>query len=250
VGKLYGESHKQVEKRFAVVDAAEAEPERFGKLLKQMDDTGHVNGVYRRLQNAKQAEKIRAEPPPLPGRGPYRAGMGDPPWAYEPDDENAPERGVLPYSTMSIEQICAMPVASIMHSDSILALWVTNYILARGLHLPVLEAWGGFQPKTIITWPKDRPGRGHWLKGQSEHIVLAVRGKPIVTLTDQTTLLRGPFHLVRKGAHSEKPIEAYAFIESLCPAPRYADLFSRYQHNERWDCHGDEAPGAQLGDAA
>jgi len=31
-------------------------------------------------------------------------------------------------------------------------------------------------------------------------------------------------------------------FESLFPAPRYADLFSRYQHNERWDCHGNEAP--------
>jgi hypothetical protein len=31
-------------------------------------------------------------------------------------------------------------------------------------------------------------------------------------------------------------------IESLCPAPRYADLFSRYRHNDNWDCHGAEAP--------
>lgn len=30
--------------------------------------------------------------------------------------------------------------------------------------------------------------------------------------------------------------------EKLCPAPRYADLFSRYRHNDRRDCHGDEAP--------
>jgi N6-adenosine-specific RNA methylase IME4 len=39
-----------------------------------------------------------------------------------------------------------------------------------------------------------------------------------------------------------KPPEFYDFVESLCPAPRYADLFSRYQHNDKWDCHGDEAP--------
>jgi hypothetical protein len=31
-------------------------------------------------------------------------------------------------------------------------------------------------------------------------------------------------------------------VESLCPAPRYADLFSRYRHNDKWDCYGDEAP--------
>ena len=72
VGKLYGESHKQVEKRHAVVAAAEAEPERFGKLLADMDRTGRVNGVFRRLKIARQAEAIRAEPPLLPGNGPYR----------------------------------------------------------------------------------------------------------------------------------------------------------------------------------
>jgi N6-adenosine-specific RNA methylase IME4 len=42
--------------------------------------------------------------------------------------------------------------------------------------------------------------------------------------------------------HSAKPPEFYDLVESLCPAPRYADLFSRYRHNEKWDCHGDEAP--------
>jgi hypothetical protein len=68
---------------------------------------------------------------------------------------------------------------------------------------------------------------------------MAVRGKPVVTLTNQSTRLDAP---VRE--HSQKPREFYDLVESLCPAPRYADLFSRYQHNERWDCHGDEAPGA------
>ena len=43
--------------------------------------------------------------------------MIDIPWAYEPDDEDAPERGVLPYPTLSIEQACALPVGSIMHED-------------------------------------------------------------------------------------------------------------------------------------
>jgi N6-adenosine-specific RNA methylase IME4 len=100
----------------------------------------------------------------------------------------------------------------------------------------------------MTTWPKDHPARGHWLKGQTEHLVIATRGNPIVTLTDQTTLLRGPFHLVRKNAHSSKPVEAYTFFESLCPAPRYCDLFSRYRHNDKWDPHGDQAPTKPVDD--
>jgi N6-adenosine-specific RNA methylase IME4 len=108
----------------------------------------------------------------------------------------------------------------------------------------VLRAWGGLEGKTLITWPKDYIGRGRWAKGQTEHLVIATRGNPLVTLSDQTTLLKGPFHLAQRNAHSAKPVEAYTYFESLYLASRYFDLFSRYKHNERWDPHGDEAPGA------
>jgi len=80
-------------------------------------------------------------------------------------------------------------------------------------------------------------GNGDWLRSQTEHAIMAVRGKPVVTLTNQTTVLHAPVR-----GHSVKPKEFYDLVESLCPAPRYADLFSRYRHNDKWDCHGDEAP--------
>jgi ParB/RepB/Spo0J family partition protein len=241
IGAFAGVSGRTVEKIAAVVEAAEAEPDKYGKLVGDMDKSGRVNGAYRRLCNIRSAERIRAEPPPLPGNGPYRGGLVDIPWAYEPDDENAAARGVLPYPTMSIDEACALDVPSLIASDAVVGVWVTNFILAAGLHVPILKAWG-LEPKTVTTWPKERIGRGHWAKGQTEHIVIATRGKPTVTLTDQTTLLKGPFHLVTKGAHSAKPIEAYAYFESLFPAPRYFDLFSRHRHSELWDCWGDEAP--------
>src|SRR5262249_40158356 len=54
-----GMARRTLEKAEAIVDAAEAEPEKFGKLLADMDRTGRANGVYRRLKIAKQAELIR-----------------------------------------------------------------------------------------------------------------------------------------------------------------------------------------------
>jgi N6-adenosine-specific RNA methylase IME4 len=77
----------------------------------------------------------------------------------------------------------------------------------------------------------------------TEHCIMAVRGRPTVTLTNQTTLLRAPAR-----GHSVKPPEFYDLVESLCPAPRYADLFSRYRHNDKWDCHGDQAPAVEQAD--
>jgi N6-adenosine-specific RNA methylase IME4 len=106
----------------------------------------------------------------------------------------------------------------------------------------VLDAWC-FKQKTILTWVKDTMGMGDWLRGQTEHCLLAVRGKPTVTLTNETTVLHAP-----RGAHSEKPDTFYDLVEALCPAPRYAYLFCR-NARPRWDGHGDEVPSSPDGGA-
>jgi N6-adenosine-specific RNA methylase IME4 len=82
------------------------------------------------------------------------------------------------------------------------------------------DAWG-FTEKTILTWAKDRMGVGDWLRGQTEHCILAVRGRPIVTLTNQTTILHAPLR-----EHSRKPDEFYRLVESLCPGTRL-EMFAR-----------------------
>jgi N6-adenosine-specific RNA methylase IME4/ribosomal protein S14 len=227
VAAVVGKHRTTIAKAEAIVDAAEAEPEKYGRLATDMDRTGRVHGVYRRLKIAKQAEEIRREPAPLPGNGPYRIAVVDLPWPYEKHDEDPSQRGALPYPTMSIADMCALPVPSIMHEDSILWFWITNHHMREAFE--ILDAWR-FEQKTILTWAKDKMGTGDWLRGQTEHCIMAVHGKPIVQLTNQTTLLRAPVR-----AHSHKPIEFYDLVESLCPAPRYADLFSRYRHNDKWD---------------
>ena len=229
-----GISGRTYERAKAVVDAAAAEPERFGKLLADMDRTGRVNGVYRRLKIAKQAESIRAEPPPLPGNGPYRCICADPPWLNEVRPEDPSHQGNMPYPPMAIADICAFPVADFAHKDCVLFLWTTNLHMRNAF--AVLDSWG-FEHRTILTWVKDKMGCGDWLRGQTEHCLMARRGKPTIQVSNQTTVLFAPAR-----GHSIKPREFYDLVESLVPAPRYADLFSRYRHNKRWDCHGDEAP--------
>ena len=103
--------------------------------------TGKVNAPFRRLNVKMQADALRREVPPLPGNGPYGPAMIDIPWAYEPHDD-LPERGVLPYATLSIKQACDLDIDSIMHADAVLFMWVTNFILARGLHLEISSGMG------------------------------------------------------------------------------------------------------------
>src|SRR5215831_21108254 len=119
-------ARRTLEKAEAIVDAAEAEPEKYGRFLEDMDRTGRANGVYRRLKIAQQAEAIRAELPPLPGNGPYRVIVADPPWPYEKRDEDPSHRAANPYLGASIADIRQQPVASIAAPDCILWLWTTN----------------------------------------------------------------------------------------------------------------------------
>ena len=58
----------------------------------------------------------------------------------------------------------------------------------------------GFDVKTILTWDKVHIGLGSWLRNVTEHCLLCVRGRPVVTLTNQSTLLRE----IRR-EHSRKP---------------------------------------------
>lgn len=244
VATYAGVSARHIEKAEAIVAAAETNPERFGKLLEDMDRTGRVNGPYKRLQVIKQVQLIKDEVPALPQRGPYRTIVADVPWPSEPDDECPADRGrgYWPYPTMSMAQICALAVASIAHADSWLWFWTTNFHLLGGHAHDVLRAWG-FAPVTMRTWAKNKMGQGQTLRGQTEHVILAKRGSPVINLTNQTTLLYGDVL-----EHSQKPDRFYRDVEELCPSNRYAELFARRTLPPNWDGHGDQV--GSIGAAA
>jgi len=114
--------------------------------------------------------------------------------------------------------------------DAVLWLWTTNAHMRVAFE--VLDAWG-FEHKTNLTWVKDRMGTGDWLRGQTEHCLMAVKGRPVVTLTNQTTVIYGPLR-----EHSRKPESFYGLVEGLCPGSK-VELFAR---NTRpgWAAHGDQ----------
>jgi N6-adenosine-specific RNA methylase IME4/ParB-like chromosome segregation protein Spo0J len=233
-----GMSGRTLEKAKAVVEAARKNPEKYGKLKEQMDRSGKVNGAFKRLQVARKAEAIAAEPPPLP-QGRFRVIVADPPWAYDNRAADASHRAANPYPSMTIEQIKAMKVADMAHEDCILWLWTTNAHLPHAFE--IVRAWG-FTHKTMLTWVKNSFGTGDWLRGQTEHCILAVRGRPVVTLTNQSTIVRG---LLRE--HSRKPEQFYALVESLCPGSK-VELFQRTPR-EGWAGHGDEVRHVAAGEA-
>ena len=223
-----GVPQRTAERRLALAAAYATLPES----LRAEVDSGalRVSPAKAKLKQQVKTEvaaRIAAEPAPLP-TGPFRVIAVDPPWAYANRAEDLSHRARNPYPDMSLEQIAALPVRDLSCEDAILWLWATNAFLVQASG--IAQAWG-FEPRTILTWVKDRMGLGDWLRGQTEHCWLAVRGKPVVTLTNQTTALYGPLR-----QHSRKPEEFYTRVESLCPGSK-VELFAR-QRRPGWVAWG------------
>jgi len=160
--------------------------------------------LKQKAERQEVIDRIREEPQPLP-EGPFRVIVIDPPWQYSSRSQDATHRARNPYPDMSLDEIATLPIPELAHDDCILWLWTTNAFIHDAFHL--ISGWG-FQQKTILTWVKDKMGLGDWLRGQTEHCIMAVKGSPIVTLTNQTTALYGPLR-----DHSRKPDEFYKLCE-------------------------------------
>ena len=150
----------------------------------------------------------------------------DPPWPYGTNYDPDTRRVASPYPEMSLKEIEEIEIPA--DENCILWLWTTNRFIHDGFHL--IEKWE-FKPKTILTWIKDKMGIGQWLRGKTEHCILATKGKPPINLTNQTTALFGT-----RTKHSRKPIEFYELVDSLCFG-RKLDYFSR-ESREGWETFG------------
>lgn len=192
----------------------------------------------------KQAEKTVAKEERLkevlaytPPKGRFSVIVADPAWRYDDTlDGSDLARGGLEYPTMSVEEICAMKVGETLGTENCaLWLWVTNAFMIDGTGARVVREWG-FVPKALLTWRKDRWGAGRYLRNQTEHAILAVRGKPLVHGEKHSTILDAP----RRG-HSEKPDEAFALFEAVTPARSDSrlELFAR-KPRKGWIVSGSE----------
>lgn len=178
----------------------------------------------------------------LPGiTGNFSTVLADPPWRFtNRTGKVAPEHKRLKrYETMSVKQICDLPVANHLADKSHLYLWVPNALLSEGLE--VLAAWG-FKYKTCLTWVKvrkdggfDGRGVGFYFRNVTETILFGVKGS-MRTLEPGRTQVNAI--ATRKREHSRKPDELYSLIERCSPGP-YLEMFARVKRLG-WAQFGDE----------
>jgi N6-adenosine-specific RNA methylase IME4 len=85
----------------------------------------------------------------------------------------------------------------------------------------------------MLTWDKEHFGTGRWLRSQTEHCILAIKGKPFYNNTKWGTLIRE-----KRTEHSVKPEIFYKMVDEICTG-RKLDYFAR-KKREGWDVYGDE----------
>lgn len=185
----------------------------------------------------------------------YAVIYADPPWKYKthsdkgrlkcPDWKPFKNSAALHYETMSLSDICKVPVADICQDDCVLMMWVTMPMLQQAFK--VIDAWG-FQYKTVaFTWMKQNKrtpvlfvdandifsGTGYWTRANCELVLLATKGKPKRKGRDVMQAIFSPLR-----EHSRKPDEIYNRIERLLDGP-YCELFARTKRSG-WDSVGDQ----------
>jgi N6-adenosine-specific RNA methylase IME4 len=174
--------------------------------------------------------------------GKFATILADPPWRFQNrTGKMAPEHVRLKrYETLTVDEICALPVEGRAAERAHLYLWVPNALLREGLQ--VMEAWG-FTYKTNLVWYKvrkdggpDGRGVGFYFRNVTELLLFGTRGK-MRTLTPGRRQVN--IHASRKREHSRKPSGVYEIIES-CSPERYLELFAR-EPRLGWAHWGNEA---------
>lgn len=104
----------------------------------------------------------------------------DPPWQYEhvKTSSRAVENH---YPTLSLGEICALPVHRLATDDAVLFLWATSPKLFEAM--TVLHCWG-FTYRTCMVWVKDRIGMGDYVRQRHELLLIGRRGSIPVPLPE------------------------------------------------------------------
>jgi N6-adenosine-specific RNA methylase IME4 len=135
----------------------------------------------------------------------------------------------LPYPTMTLDAIKALPVQQFTEVDCHLWLWTTNAFLRQGFE--VLDAWG-FKYLAPVHWIKPS-GFGNYFLHRTQTVLFGYRGKCVFKTRFKPNIINAPSR-----RHSQKPECSYELIEQVSYDP-YLELFARHKR-PGWSVWGNE----------
>jgi N6-adenosine-specific RNA methylase IME4 len=220
---------------------AESDPRKrrqwLARAVKEQWSTNQLKTEIARQAALDKCAKIDLDAQKL-GRVPVL--YGDPPWQYEHPPMGGSNRSIENhYPTMTLDQICALPVAQIAHDDSVLFLWATNPKLYEVMK--VLDSWA-FDYRTDMVWVKDKIGMGYYAREKHETLLIARRGElpPPVPDMRPDSVIEAP-----RLEHSAKPTIVYDIIDRMYPTLHKVELFNRGGLSRPlWKAWGNQSDGA------
>lgn len=231
----------------AAADVAQLPKAEQAEVLSKGDKSlllGAAKKVRAEREMARREERIEKIAEIAKGNAPLAVAVkfpviyADPPWRYENPPMGATNRSIENhYPTMSLDEICALPVAEIATDDAILYMWATAPKLAECMQ--VLTAWG-FEYRTNFVWVKDKIGMGYHARSQHEILLVAKRGNiPPPAVADRVASVV----MAERSEHSAKPVVFYELIESFYPTLPKIELFCR-SPREGWAVWGNQSERA------
>lgn len=193
----------------------------------------------------------------------YNVIYADCPWSYDNKKTGRALNGTGAnmaaddkYNTITLDDLCNMPIKSICEKDCIIFLWAVVPMMPEAFK--VLDAWG-FTYKTMLTWRKVMSqGLGYWFRGQCEHLLVATKGSPKAFRQQVCNYFQSEYDLMddhvyqhKVGKHSQKPDYFRQLISKAVKIsfdePKKLELFARSRAGffpdieyEGWDVFGNQ----------
>jgi len=204
------------------------EPEAQIKVVEKLIDGAKSVVDANRLIRKEEVHEV----PIIEGK--YRVIYADCPWNYGNKLVAGYGAAENHYPTMSIEELCKLPVKELAEDNAVLFFWVTSPLLEECF--PVIKSWG-FKYKTSFVWDKVKHNMGHYNSVRHELLLICTKGS---CLPDSSKLIDSVVEIERSQKHSEKPEEFRNIINTLYTFGAKIELFSR-KKVEGWSVWGNQS---------
>ena len=171
----------------------------------------------------------------------YNIIYSDPPWQFTNKNTGGSMKSgaSAKYPTMTVDDICALPIQDIAADDCVLFMW---HVASQPLEaFRVVESWGfTFKTMSGFTWAKVTArnkrwfGMGFYTRQGTENCLIAIKGKPKIRKHNIRNLI-----VAKAPIHSKKPDCVRGRIKRLCGDLPRVELFARHEV-KGWSSFGNE----------
>ena len=198
--------------------------------LKVADRLSEGAKSYIDAKRLNRREEVHSTPE-LTGK--YRVIYADPPWSYGDKAPSYPGVAENHYPTMTLAELCDLPVKDIADDNAVLFMWTTSPLLEDSFE--VINAWG-FKYKASFIWDKVKHNMGHYNSVRHELLLICTRG----SCTPDSSKLYDSVVSEERAEHSKKPETFRKIIDDLYPRGSRVELFAR-SPADGWEVWGNQS---------